>query len=320
MYPQGSYRVRGSTLLHTHVCAFEGRTSYAEAPLPVSRRRIRGVSRVYLSRQHGAGSVCAYRLTLRVDACGAPRQVATLNANHLQERPVMAKYLKTAVALFATALVVGVLAAGIASAQRSKTFTDVPAGSYYEDAAYWAADTGITTGCDEDKFCPTGTLTRAEMITFLYRYDTNHTHPPDHTHEEREVESDPIRVEGPAGTDQVCSPSCQLNLPEFELSPRTVLLVGKDILPGNWHVSCFDRSDAYLAVLTKDVRNHPAYPGREEWRNYWNDLGAVQTGLATNSDGDFIRKLDTSSSYHSYNTSLDVQIEPYHYAVIYHCS
>ena len=228
----------------------------------------------------------------------------------------MTKHLKTAVALFATALVVGVLAAGIASAQRSKTFTDVPAGSYYEDAAYWAADAGITTGCDEDKFCPTGTLTRAEMITFLYRYDTynaSHTHPPDHTHEEREVESDPIRVEGPAGTDQECpARGCALDLAGFSLPQNTVLLVGKDIAPGKWSYRNARLSVICAVVLTKDVRKHPNYPGRAYWGNWGNDLRDVTTGIAKTTDGN-LRNYRTTNE----RVGISIDIEPHDYAVIY---
>ncbi len=82
----------------------------------------------------------------------------------------MPKYTKTAAALLAIASVVGAFVAGSASAQRSRTFDDVPSGSYYEDAAYWAVDNAITTGCGDDKFCPDTPLTRAQMITFLHRY------------------------------------------------------------------------------------------------------------------------------------------------------
>jgi hypothetical protein len=51
-------------------------------------------------------------------------------------------------------------------------FTDVPAGSYFEDAATWAYEQGITTGIDgSDRFAPLRVLTRAQAITLLWRTD-----------------------------------------------------------------------------------------------------------------------------------------------------
>ncbi|MBR7178906.1 MAG: S8 family serine peptidase [Oscillospiraceae bacterium] len=50
-------------------------------------------------------------------------------------------------------------------------FTDVPAGQFYTDAAYWALEAGITTGTgDGTTFNPGGQLTRTELVTFMYRY------------------------------------------------------------------------------------------------------------------------------------------------------
>ena len=48
-------------------------------------------------------------------------------------------------------------------------FTDVPAGSYYEDAVIWAVDKGITTGTSSTTFSPNDTCTRGQIVTFLYR-------------------------------------------------------------------------------------------------------------------------------------------------------
>lgn len=48
-------------------------------------------------------------------------------------------------------------------------FTDVPAGSYYEDAVIWAVDKGITTGTSATTFNPNGICTRAQAVTFLWR-------------------------------------------------------------------------------------------------------------------------------------------------------
>ncbi len=49
-------------------------------------------------------------------------------------------------------------------------FTDVPAGSYYEPAIAWAYSKGITTGTSKTAFNPDAPCTRAQIITFLYRY------------------------------------------------------------------------------------------------------------------------------------------------------
>ena len=48
-------------------------------------------------------------------------------------------------------------------------FSDVVA-TWQQDAVSWMAHTGITTGTTDTKFAPEDTLTRAQLITFLYRY------------------------------------------------------------------------------------------------------------------------------------------------------
>ena len=52
---------------------------------------------------------------------------------------------------------------------KASAFTDVPAGSYYEDAVAWAVANGITTGTDAAHFAPDGSCTRAQAVTFLWR-------------------------------------------------------------------------------------------------------------------------------------------------------
>ena len=65
---------------------------------------------------------------------------------------------------------VTVEAAFKASAPTGKNpFTDVPAGSYYEDAVIWAVGKGITTGTSATTFNPNGICTRAQAVTFLWR-------------------------------------------------------------------------------------------------------------------------------------------------------
>lgn len=48
-------------------------------------------------------------------------------------------------------------------------FTDVPAGSYYEDAVKWAVENGITQGTSATTFSPNSPCTRGQMVEFLYR-------------------------------------------------------------------------------------------------------------------------------------------------------
>lgn len=48
-------------------------------------------------------------------------------------------------------------------------FTDVPSGSYYEEAVRWAAENGVTAGTDSAHFSPDGICTRVQAVTFLWR-------------------------------------------------------------------------------------------------------------------------------------------------------
>lgn len=52
-------------------------------------------------------------------------------------------------------------------------FDDVDDGSVHAPGIHYAEDTGITVGCDADNYCPSDTLTRAQMGTFLYRSSGN---------------------------------------------------------------------------------------------------------------------------------------------------
>ncbi len=53
---------------------------------------------------------------------------------------------------------------------KNNPFTDVTEGSYYYDAVLWAAENGITGGTSADTFSPGADCTRAQIVTFLYRY------------------------------------------------------------------------------------------------------------------------------------------------------
>jgi len=48
-------------------------------------------------------------------------------------------------------------------------FKDVKAGAYYSKAVLWAVEQGITNGISKDKFGPDETVSRAQVVTFLWR-------------------------------------------------------------------------------------------------------------------------------------------------------
>ena len=78
---------------------------------------------------------------------------------------------KAAVALLVVVLLVPV------SAFATHTFSDVEHGNYYTDAVEWAADNGVTTGTSATTFSPHDAVTRAQNVTFAYRYDQNVVQP-----------------------------------------------------------------------------------------------------------------------------------------------
>ena len=57
----------------------------------------------------------------------------------------------------------------ITSVVGASGFVDVPQDAYYAEAVAWAKENGITFGTDETHFSPDKPITRAEMITFLWR-------------------------------------------------------------------------------------------------------------------------------------------------------
>lgn len=50
-------------------------------------------------------------------------------------------------------------------------FEDVKADDYFAKAVAWAAENGITNGTSDTKFSPDAKCTRAQIVTFLYRFD-----------------------------------------------------------------------------------------------------------------------------------------------------
>jgi hypothetical protein len=60
--------------------------------------------------------------------------------------------------------------AGSPAPDAGARFEDVPPGAYYEPAVRWATHTGITTGTTSTRFEPNRTLSRAQAVTILWRY------------------------------------------------------------------------------------------------------------------------------------------------------
>ncbi len=63
-------------------------------------------------------------------------------------------------------------AAEAASGSGKTPFTDVSETAYYAPAVKWAAAGGVTAGVSATRFAPDRTCTRAQIVTFLYRFYT----------------------------------------------------------------------------------------------------------------------------------------------------
>lgn len=61
-------------------------------------------------------------------------------------------------------------AAGSPAAKSASGFVDVAPSAYYAEAVAWAVENGITTGTSKTTFGPDDTCTRAQAVTFLYRF------------------------------------------------------------------------------------------------------------------------------------------------------
>lgn len=58
-----------------------------------------------------------------------------------------------------------------AAVRPSERFSDIPAGAWYESAVSYALEKGLVTGTSEKTFSPDGTMTRAMLVTMLWRMD-----------------------------------------------------------------------------------------------------------------------------------------------------
>lgn len=59
---------------------------------------------------------------------------------------------------------------GLDSVKATETFDDVKDGDYYQEAVAWAQTNGIAAGVSKTEFAPNQKVTRAQLVTFLYRY------------------------------------------------------------------------------------------------------------------------------------------------------
>ena len=62
-------------------------------------------------------------------------------------------------------------AAGSPVVNYAMNFSDVSADAYYSEAVRWAVSQGITKGTSDTTFSPNMTCTRAQIVTFLWRYE-----------------------------------------------------------------------------------------------------------------------------------------------------
>ncbi len=61
-------------------------------------------------------------------------------------------------------------AAGSPDVSGENPFSDVTEADYYNDAVLWAVQNNITTGTSDEAFSPNDLCTRAQVVTFMYRY------------------------------------------------------------------------------------------------------------------------------------------------------
>ena len=61
-------------------------------------------------------------------------------------------------------------AAGSPAVNYAMNFTDVDSGAYYAEAVRWAASEKIVEGTTAETFAPVAAVTRAQMVTMLYRF------------------------------------------------------------------------------------------------------------------------------------------------------
>jgi len=174
-----------------------------------------------------------------------------------------------------------VFAAGLALGQ-SQRFDDVPTGHYAYDAVEWAVTHGITAGCgDGTDFCPEKTVNRAQVVTFLKRYD-------DWVLNGRP--SPTSGLDSGIGAEAAClytDRGCPVEgSGTFGIPRNTLLVVGRDIAPGRWRVEGGYYACSF-AWVTERIKDHPDYiPPGEPWSDWSDDFSRVRgyTGYDHRSD------------------------------------
>lgn len=77
--------------------------------------------------------------------------------------------MKKLLKIYSLLLVVAIFISTTALAAGNTEFTDVNTTDYFYPAVQWGAETGITYGVDEEHFAPESEVTRAQLVTFLWR-------------------------------------------------------------------------------------------------------------------------------------------------------
>ena len=69
-------------------------------------------------------------------------------------------------------MMLGLIGAFVGGAYGSHVFGDVSSGAFYHDDVTWLANSGVTSGCGNGKYCPNAAVTRGQMATFLHKFAT----------------------------------------------------------------------------------------------------------------------------------------------------
>lgn len=118
--------------------------------------------------------------------------------------------MKKYITILSIALIVSALAVAV-WAETTMPFTDVQEGAYYYDAVTWAVENGITNGTGDDTFSPDAPMTRAQVVTMLYRYwlkfgDGIAPEIPTEPETTEPVETEPVETEAPPETEAPTEP------------------------------------------------------------------------------------------------------------------
>ena len=79
------------------------------------------------------------------------------------------KLQRIAAAILILCMAVGMLPATALAQEKALPFADVPESAWYYDEVQYVYENGFMLGMTEDTFAPEATLTRAMLVTILYR-------------------------------------------------------------------------------------------------------------------------------------------------------